>query len=151
MKLRFATGSGCPPVYLNAITHDKEGRGQLQFAGGAGGALLPVIFRSEADLYTKLSALLQRAVPISVGGHSPGAAAEVAMLLEIGKLNGRYVEISWSRPDHWTVREMIKGAVEWESVARADTFVMAHFDPTSIGESLLNQQVSEVSRRTSQM
>jgi hypothetical protein len=55
----------------------------------------------------------------------------------VGKLNGKYIEISWSRPGHWIVREMIQGAVEWESVTRTDSFVTTDFDPRAIEEDSL--------------
>jgi len=131
MKPRFATGVGTAPVYLADISFGKSGRGVLVFTGGNVGAR-KVPFHSDGDLHAKLSILIRQNVPLSVGGHAVGPADRVAMLIESGKLNGPYIDISWSRPEHWTVRERVKGAVEWQPVARADTFASINFDPDSI-------------------
>ena len=138
MKSRFATGIGVPPVHLSAINLDSARHGLLIFSGGSTGPRR-IAFRSEADLCTKLNILLQRAVPVAVGGHIAGPADQVGMLIDSGKLNGKYIEISWSSPDHWIVREMINGAVEWESVTRADCFVTTDFDPTAIEDNSLTR------------
>jgi hypothetical protein len=127
-------------VYLSFIAYDAagNGRGELIFGGGIPGTQTAVPFHSEADLCAKLGVLLRRRVPLSVGGLSGGAADQVAMLLESEKLSGNYVEISWSRPDHWTLREIVKGAAEWETVARADAISTTDFDPESISDSSRN-------------
>lgn len=138
MKPRFATGTGNAPVYLRAINHGKTGAGVLVFAGGSLNDS-PVVFESEGDLHDKLKILVARSVPLSVGGQVPGPADELGLLMKSGALQqASYIQISWSRPLHWEVREMVWGslevwgAVEWEPVTRAEEFATVNFDPDTL-------------------
>ncbi len=89
-------------------------------------------FQTKDELYSLLQRLIAQAVPLSIGGHTPGAADEIAMLIDTGVLSGTYVEISWSGPGRWTVREIPKDALEWEQVPSPDMIANTSFNADSL-------------------
>lgn len=112
MKPRFAKGTGKAPIYLSAIIRQSHGRGEFVF----GQDEARVRFTSSRQFIEIFQMLIERSVALSVGGLCPGPADEASMLLASGELIGEHVEISWSSPEHWVVREMKHGALEWEEV-----------------------------------
>jgi hypothetical protein len=131
MKPLFAEGTGCPPVYLYDIKDESAGAGKLVFSGG----ILKdrqVSFLSKRDLLAKLQLLIVQKVPLSAGGHGIGPADEVQLWLGSGDLTGVYVEISWRRQGNWVVREIVKGATEWDEAVSAGVFATTNFDPASL-------------------
>lgn len=133
MKQRYFEGTGVAPIHLSHIFHERgSDAGRLLFKNG--GQELGVAFNSKSDLLSKLQAILVNSVPISVGGHALGPADEVGLLIEAGKLKGSYVEISWSAPGCWTVREIIDGALEWEEAGCLSDIANQAFNPKSLTE-----------------
>ncbi|PTY36294.1 hypothetical protein BGP77_03005 [Saccharospirillum sp. MSK14-1] len=133
MKPRYFQGIGEAPAHLSHIFHDRsDDAGRLQFKKE--GHEFEVAFESTSDLLSKLQTILTDSVPLSVGGNVPGPVDEVGFLIESGKLQGPYIEISWSAPGCWTVREIIDGALEWKKADCLSDIVNQAFNPESLAE-----------------
>lgn len=117
MKPRYAEGTGVSPIHVASIRREHDGRGAFVLSGsGAEGR--EISFSSDTDFLELLHALIAESVALSVGGHCLGPAEEAALLISNGELDGSYVEISWTAPEHWTLREISKGTVPpWERAA----------------------------------
>lgn len=89
-------------------------------------------FNSKSELVSKLREVLTQRVPLSIGGHCTGPADEVGMLAFSGKLSYPYIEISWSSPKHWTLREVTRNAVEWEEVGDPACIANQSFNPDAL-------------------
>ena len=130
MKPRYFQGTGEAPVHLASIVHERGNGGRLLFR--VDGHESAVAFDSKPDLLSKLQAIIAQSVPLSIGGHCPGPADEVGMLISSGKLIHPYVEISWSAPECWMVREITEGAVEWESTGELSDIANQSFNPDAL-------------------
>ena len=130
MKPRYFQGTGEAPIHLASLVHERGTSGRLLFRGE--GHESAVVFASKPDLLSKLQAIMAQLVPLSIGGHCPGPADEVRMLVPLAKLNHPYVEISWSAPGRWIVREITEGAVEWESAGDLSDITNQPFNPDAL-------------------
>ncbi|MCV2223799.1 MULTISPECIES: hypothetical protein [Pseudomonas] len=92
-------------------------------------------YTSHAELLCMLNILLRQRVPIAVGGMLPGPADEVEMLIANEVLEGPYIELSWSGPQQWTLREIDSTTAEWQSVPSAQSMANVTFDPKSLKRS----------------
>jgi hypothetical protein len=131
MKPRYADGEGQPPIHVASINRDMFGKGSFSFAG-RGGENCQVAFTTKSEFLTLLHVLMAESVAFSVGGHCPGPAEEVAMLIAKGEVKGCYTEIAWSGPERWTVREIGKGIAPWELVADPSRIANTSFDPHTL-------------------
>jgi hypothetical protein len=82
-----------------------------------------------------LNSLLRQRVPIAVGGMFPGPTDEVDMLIANEVLEGPYIELSWSGPQQWTLREIDSTIAEWQPVPDASSMANVSFDPESLKRS----------------
>ena len=85
-------------------------------------------FASKAQLISMLRELMNQRIPCSVGGHGLGAAEEIELLISDGVLEGTYVEISWTSPSNWLLREKVQGAAVWDEVTEPSVFSNTSFD-----------------------
>jgi len=126
----YVQGRGQPPVYLAAIERAGADSGALVFALGEvreRGA-----FSNDAELVGLLRQVLAAPVALSVGGHVPGPADEVAMRIDAGELSGSYVEIAWSARGRWILRQQVDGASQWQQTADPAGLVDPHFQPAAL-------------------
>jgi hypothetical protein len=79
-----------------------------------------------------MRSLLRQHVPIAVGGMLPGPADEVDRLIANEVLEGPYIELSWSGPGQWTLREIDGTAGQWQLVADTRSMANVSFDPESL-------------------
>jgi hypothetical protein len=79
-----------------------------------------------------LDSLLRQRVPIAVGGMLKGPADEVDMLIANEVLEGPYIELSWSGPQQWTLREIDFTIAEWQPVPDARCMANVSFNPKSL-------------------
>jgi hypothetical protein len=91
-----------------------------------------VPYTSRAELLSLLNSLLRQRVPIAVGGMLPGPADEVDMLIANDVLEGPYIELSWSGPGQWTLREIDGTAGQWQPIPDARSMANVSFDPQSL-------------------
>lgn len=126
IKPRYSKGSGLPPVHLSWVSSEDSVTGDLVFAHPVSGEHR-VPCASRAELLDMFNTLVLKRVALAVGGMLPGPADEIAMLIA-----GPYVELSWSGPQQWTLRETINGASEWQPVPEADGIANVSFDPESL-------------------
>ncbi|TMU76877.1 hypothetical protein FGA82_19405 [Pseudomonas fluorescens] len=129
--MRYSKGSGRPPTHLTLISSVDADSGSLVFADSEVGEH-GVHYTSRAELLSLLNSLLRQRVPIAVGGMLPGPADEVDMLIASKALDGPYIELSWSGPGHWTLREKDATAGQWQLVADARSMANVSFDPLSL-------------------
>ncbi|MGF6488081.1 hypothetical protein ABH904_001854 [Pseudomonas frederiksbergensis] len=92
-------------------------------------------YTSRAELLYMLNSLLRQRVPFAVGGMLPGPADEVDMLIANKVLEGPYIELSWSGPQQWTLREIDATTAEWQPVPDARSMANVSFDPKSLKRS----------------
>lgn len=130
MKPRYARGSGQAPTHLSYIRRERLSIGTFVFSDSS--VQKQVSFVTHAEFLDLLRKLMAASVPLSVGGHCSGPADEVAMLIAEGELNGSYIEISWSGPGQWVVREIVKSATEWEQVSSPSLFANTSFNPDAL-------------------
>lgn len=130
MKPRYARGFGQAPTHVSSIHRERLNKGTFVFSDSNGQK--QVSFVTHAEFLDLLRKLMAASVPLSVGGHCPGPADEVAMLIASGELNGSYIEISWSGPEQWIVREILKSATEWEQVSAPFLFANTSFNPDAL-------------------
>ena len=129
--MRYSTGSGPPPTHLTLISSVDAETGSLVFADTEVGKHR-VHYTSRAELLSMLNSLLRQRVPIAVGGMLPGPADEVDMLIANDVLEGPYIELSWSGPGQWTLREIDATAGHWQQVPDARSMANVSFDPKSL-------------------
>jgi hypothetical protein len=91
-----------------------------------------VHYTSRAELLCILNSLLHQRVPIAVGGMLPGPADEVDILIANKVLEGPYIELSWSGPQQWTLREIDSTTAEWQPVPDIRSMANVSFDPKSL-------------------
>ena len=119
-------GTGKPPPHLSLIERDAAGKGRLVVSAPHG--TRTVAFGNEAEMLAALQRVIERRIPLSVGGHAMGPADEAGFLFDAGKLRGPYLQISWTKPGSWTVHEIDGHATEWDQVEAAE-LVAASFEP----------------------
>ncbi|MFZ3283935.1 hypothetical protein [Pseudomonas sp.] len=129
--MRYSTGSGRPPTHLTLISSVDTETGSLVFADTEIGEH-SVQYTSRAELLSMLNSLLRQRVPIAVGGMLPGPADEVDVLIASKLLEGPYIELSWSGPGRWTLREIDATAGQWQQVPDARSMANVSFDPGSL-------------------
>ncbi len=130
MKPRYARGTGQAPTHVSAIHRKRLNRGTFVFSDGNNQK--QVSFVTHAEFLDLLQKIMAASVPLSVGGHCPGPADEVAMLIAAGELKGSYIEITWSGPNQWVVREIVKSTTEWEQVSAPSLFTNTSFNPDAL-------------------
>lgn len=130
-RLRYAKGSGHPPLHLASITANGAEAGELRFTL-ANAEVLRIAFASHAEQVRMLERLITERVPFAVGGMCPGPADEVDMLIATAELAGPYIELAWTAPQQWVVRETSSVASEWLQVAEASMIANPSFDPNSL-------------------
>lgn len=127
MKFRYAEGNGIAPIHVTSIRRDRGGSGAFVLVD-QGSACQEIRFSSNAEFLQIFRTLMAENVALSVGGHCAGPADEAALLLSSGELEGLYVQISWSNPERWTVREMSRNyALPWVKVAEPSIIVKTTF------------------------
>jgi hypothetical protein len=129
--MRYSKGSGRPPTHLALISSVDADTGSLVFAHTEVGEHR-VPYTSRAELLSLLNSLLRQRVPIAVGGMFPGPADEVDRLIANEVLEGPYIELSWSGPGQWTLREIDGIAGQWQLVADTRSMANVSFDPESL-------------------
>ncbi|MFJ2279965.1 hypothetical protein ACIOUG_02375 [Pseudomonas sp. NPDC087803] len=134
---RYAKGSGQPPVHLAAINSSDSTTGHLVFAGAAAGERT-MLFTSNAELVHLLNELMLARVPFAVGGMCPGPADEVALLIANAQLVGPYLELSWTGPQQWVVRQMANNPGQWQLAADLSEIANTSFDPESLKNLMLS-------------
>lgn len=128
---RYAKGSGQPPVHLASINSSDSTTGDLVFAGSAAGErTMP--FTSHAELVRLLNELMLARVPFAVGGMCPGPADEAALLIANAELAGPYLELSWTGPQQWVVRQISNSCDQWQLESDASRIANTSFDPESL-------------------
>ncbi|WDR37833.1 hypothetical protein NN484_08860 [Pseudomonas serboccidentalis] len=128
---RYAKGSGQPPVHLASINSTDSTTGYLMFAGAAAGER-KITFTSHAERVRLLNELMLARVPFAVGGMCPGPADEVALLIASAALAGPYLELSWTGPQQWVVRQMTNSADQWQLEPDVSEIANTSFDPVSL-------------------
>lgn len=129
--MRYSRGSDRPPTHLALISSGDADTGSLVFAHTEVGEY-SVHYTSRAELLSMLNSLLRQRVPIAVGGMLPGPADEVHMLIAKELLEGPYIELSWSGPRQWTLREIDATTGQWQLVADTRSMANVSFDPKSL-------------------
>jgi hypothetical protein len=125
---RYAKGQGQAPLHLALIHCAADESGYLQLTDNAGAAHR-VPFSSHAERLSLLTRLIGERVPMAVGGMCPGPADEVALLIANKALNGPYIELSWTAPQQWIVREIAGDTMEWEAESDVARIADTSFDP----------------------
>lgn len=130
--MRYSKGSGRPPTHLTLISSLDADTGSLVFAHTEVGGEHRVHYTSRVELLSMLNSLLRQRVPIAVGGMLPGPADEVDMLIANEVLEGPYIELSWSGPQQWTLREIGATAAQWQPEPDTRNMANVSFDPESL-------------------
>jgi hypothetical protein len=120
-----------PPIHVASTNRERGGKGAFIFAG-QGGEGHKMEFTSSVECLAIFGTLMAESVPFSIGGHCSGPAEEVALLISTGELHGSYIEIFWSGPEKWTVREIGEGAPPWERVAQPGLIANTSFNPDAL-------------------
>lgn len=128
IKSRYAKGQGQAPLHLALIHCAADESGYLQLTDNAGAAHR-VPFRSHAERLSLLTRLIRERVPMAVGGMCPGPADEVALLIANSEHSGPFIELSWTAPQQWIVREIAGDTVEWEAESDVARIANTTFDP----------------------
>ncbi len=128
IKSRYVKGQGKAPLHLALIHSISSESGYLQLTDNAG-AEHRIPFSSHAERLRLLASLIRERVPMAVGGMCPGPADEVALLIANKALNGPYIELSWTAPQQWIVREIAGDTVEWEAESDVARIANTSFDP----------------------
>jgi hypothetical protein len=120
MTPRCVTGSGHPPRYVSQIRYRRGEGGTLHLEGGYARDE-SIDFSSRPDLLEQCRILAERHILFSLGGHVPGPADEMMMWHDDGSLSVSFLQISWTGPQQWVIREIIPGAKPpWRSVELSD-------------------------------
>jgi hypothetical protein len=128
---RYAEGTGEAPFHLSSVNRERLSKGAFIFSGqGAEGR--KIVFTSNVEFLAIFRTLMAESVPLSIGGHCIGPADEVALLISSGELLGSYIEISWSGPEKWTLREIGKGHPPWERVDVQKLIPNTSFNPDTL-------------------
>lgn len=130
-ELRYVKGSGRPPLHLASIDSSGAVAGDLVFTL-ANAAVLRIAFACHTERVGMLQRLIAERVPFAVGGMCPGPADEVGLLIDNGALTGPHLELSWSGPQQWVVREIAKNAHDWLPESDIGKITNPSFDPHSL-------------------
>lgn len=87
-----------------------------------------VPFETHIDLLWLLDHLIRERAPFGVGGMSPGQSDDVALLTASDELSGPFIELSWSAPQHWILREIVGRAQEWATESDTGKIASSAFD-----------------------
>ncbi|WP_311775969.1 hypothetical protein [Pseudomonas baetica] len=136
IKPRYAKGSGQAPAHLASINAADSQTGDLVFAGAVAGQR-HVSFASHAELLAILNALILERVPFAVGGMCPGPADEVGLLIANKELAGPYLELSWTGPQQWLVRQIGYASSEWQQVPDACEIANISFSEETLIRNIL--------------
>ncbi|PMQ09300.1 Glutathione-dependent formaldehyde-activating enzyme [Pseudomonas sp. AD21] len=128
---RYAKGSGQPPVHLASINSTDSMTGHLLFAGVAAGER-KITFTSHAELVRLLNELMLARVPFAAGGMCPGPADEASVLIADAELAGPYLELSWTGPQQWVVRQITDTCGQWQLAPDISEIANTSFDPDSL-------------------
>ncbi len=131
MNPRYASSINTPPAHLAELIRHAADRGLLIFRIN-NAETVKILFDGNAVLHQLLQKLLDEKVPLSVGGHFDGACEEVCRLIDAGTLHGTAIQLAWSTPQHWTMRELAAEAITWEHVHDPASIANCAFDPTSL-------------------
>jgi hypothetical protein len=113
MKPRYASSINTSPVHLAELIQHATDRGLLIFRIKDADTV-KISFESKAILHQLLQKLIDEKVPLSVGGHIDGPCEEVCRLIDAGILHGTAIQLAWSAPQHWTIRELAAETIMWE-------------------------------------
>ena len=131
MNPRYASSTSTPPAHLAELIRHAAGRGLLIFRiKGTNTEKVP--FESEAVLHQILQKLIDEKVPLSVGGHMDGPCEEICRLIDAGTLHGTAIQLAWSAPKHWTIRELVVGTIMWEQTHDPASIANCAVDPASL-------------------
>ena len=128
IESRYAKGQGQAPLHLALIHSATDESGYLQLVDKAG-AEHRVLFSSHAERLSLLTRLIRERVPMAVGGMCPGPADEVALLIANKALNSPFIELSWTAPQQWIVREIAGNTVGWVAESDVASIANTSFDP----------------------
>ena len=131
MKPRFASAIDEPPVYVKLIARQSLHSGFIRFHVG-GNECVDISFANQLELNAMFQRLIDERVPFSAGGASIGSIDEAQILIKDGVLRGRLIEISWSSPNKWTIREISFESLEWDEAAHAEEIANYRFDPNTL-------------------
>jgi len=59
----------------------------------------------------------------------PGPADEAALLIANAELAGPYLELSWTGPQQWVVRQISNSCDQWQLESDASRIANTSFDP----------------------
>lgn len=131
MNPRYASSTSTPPAHLAELIRHAADRGLLIFRIN-NAETVKISFDSNAVLHQLLQKLIDEKVPLSVGGHMDGACEEVCRLIDAGTLHGTAIQLAWSTPQHWTIRELVVGTIMWEQTHDPAAIANCAFDPASL-------------------
>jgi hypothetical protein len=131
MKPRFANAIDKPPVYVKLVARQSLHSGFIRFHVGDN-ECVDISFANQLELNAMFQRLIDERVPFSAGGASIGSIDEAQILIKDGVLRGSPIEISWSSPNKWTIREISFESLEWDEVAHADEIANCRFDPNTL-------------------
>lgn len=131
MKPRFASAIDEPPVYVKLVARQSLHSGFIRFNVG-GNECVDISFANQLEFIRMFQKLIDERVPFSAGGASIGSIDEAQILIKDRVLRGSPIEISWSSPDKWTIREISVESLEWDEVAHAEEIANCRFDPNTL-------------------
>ena len=131
MKPRYTSSVSTPPPHLAELIRHAVDRGLLIFRIN-NAETVKISFDSNAVLHQLLQKLVDEKVPLSVGGHMDGPCEEVCRLIDAGTLHGTAVQLAWSAPQHWTIRELAAETIMWEQAHEPAEIANCNFDAASL-------------------
>ncbi len=131
MRPRFARSNLEPPVYVDLVVRHTHQAGLIRFNLGHG-EFIEIPFASQLEFNILFQRLIDEQVPLSAGGALAGAIDEALLLVKDGMLKGYPIEISWSSPETWTVREIGPESFQWDEVSQVETIANCQFDPRTL-------------------
>ncbi len=131
MTPRFASSIDEAPVFVELIARHSLHSGLIRFKVGRNESV-DISFANQVEFNSMFQMLINERVPFSVGGAAVGSIDEAQLLIQDGVLQGIPIEISWSSPDKWTVREVSSGSLQWDEVIQTDEIANCRFDPNSL-------------------
>lgn len=129
MKSRFASAIDEPPVYVKLVARQSLHSGFIRFNVG-GNECVDISFANQLEFIRMFQKLIDERVPFSAGGASIGSIDEAQILIKDRVLRGSPIEISWSSPDKWTIREISVESLEWDEIAHAEEIANCRLTPT---------------------
>jgi hypothetical protein len=131
MKPRYASSINTAPAHLAELTQQEADCGLLIFRINVTDSV-KIPFDSKAALHQLLQKLIDEKVPLSVGGHIDGPCEQVCRLIDAGILHGTAIQLAWSAPQHWTIRELAAETIMWEQTHDPAAIANCAFDPDSL-------------------